>query len=101
MSNTPAFAEQSPHHADEDDTRSGIVYRFGADAAAEFSAQLVEDVAQAVTADLRCAALGPGARARLLEHARVLSHCRALTVIGDQDRAEAVDRIVADVLRGL
>jgi hypothetical protein len=70
--------------------------------ATEFKRLFADDVGAAIRNDPRAALLGPGARARVLEHARILIPRELRRVINDgNDRAEAIERVVGNALRGL
>lgn len=81
---------------------TALLNRLGPHAAAELARLFTQDVAAAIRNDPRATLLGPGARARVLEHARILIPRELRQVINDgSDRAEAIERVVGNALRGL
>ena len=76
--------------------------RLGPNAASEFVREFADDIETAIRSDRRAALLGPGARARVIEHAQVLIPLELRRIINDgSDRAEAIERVVGNALRGL
>jgi len=80
---------------------AALLHRFEPTEQSEFSREFHVDLADAIDRDARGAVVGPKARAYVAEHARILAEAALFKLIDADDRAETLERIVADVLRGL
>jgi hypothetical protein len=81
---------------------TALLSRLRAGTATEFARLFADDVTAAIRNDPRATLLGPGARARVVEHAQVLIPRELRRIINDgNDRAEAIERVVSNALRGM